>query len=390
MNVQLCKNCGKEVLAGKRFCGGCGQALPVESAPTEATPELPAQSATTACTQCGAALTPGKRFCKQCGKAVLQPGAAHNPAVPDMPTVTAVPDDSPDSSVCGQCGAEIPAGKRFCKRCGQPVQASQPAVNGEAVLPVQEIAQNVEDAPVPALSPALQSGEVPSPAPAPFSDPAPAVPRSVPVPRAPSKAWIGIAAAVAVVVVATAGGGWMWYVHKHRTALHPPASPVQTAQNAQAPIQNFAPATPVAATPAKPSATGPKSIAASAPTTQPNPTAASEAPPTPALAPLNSNRPAHMNPTEPTPASIASSAPAFQPSPAQPRSGVLHYQGPPVPYLGTVLFDHLPAGRLRFSFDHSAWQITLKRNPDGTKRVTMISQRPGYQNTCDLGWEVTQ
>jgi hypothetical protein len=72
------------------------------------------------------------------------------------------------------------------------------------------------------------------------------------------------------------------------------------------------------------------------------------------------------------------------------RSGVLHYQGPPVPHNGTVVFDHLPQARLKFTFDHQAWSLTIKANPDGTKRVTMISQAPGYQTSCDLGWEVVE
>jgi hypothetical protein len=61
-----------------------------------------------------------------------------------------------------------------------------------------------------------------------------------------------------------------------------------------------------------------------------------------------------------------------------------------VPHNGTVVFDRLPRPRLRFNFDHQAWSLTIKVNPDGTKRVTMTSQRPGYQTNCDLGWEVTQ
>jgi len=47
---------------------------------------------------------------------------------------------------------------------------------------------------------------------------------------------------------------------------------------------------------------------------------------------------------------------------------MLHYQGPPVPYNGTVAFDNLPKARLKFSFDHAAWQLVLQRNPDGTKK----------------------
>jgi hypothetical protein len=70
--------------------------------------------------------------------------------------------------------------------------------------------------------------------------------------------------------------------------------------------------------------------------------------------------------------------------------GQLHYQGVPVPHGGTVAFDKLPKARLRFTFDHAAWQLIIKANPDGTKRVILISLAPGYQSSCDLGWEIVE
>jgi hypothetical protein len=72
------------------------------------------------------------------------------------------------------------------------------------------------------------------------------------------------------------------------------------------------------------------------------------------------------------------------------RSGILHYQGTPVPHNGTIVFDNLPQARLKFNFDHQAWSLIIKANRDGTKRVTLISQAPGYQTTCDLGWEIVE
>jgi len=55
-----------------------------------------------------------------------------------------------------------------------------------------------------------------------------------------------------------------------------------------------------------------------------------------------------------------------------------------------VVFDNLPKARLKFTFDHQAWILTIKLNPDGTKRITLISQMPGYQTSCDLGWEIIE
>jgi hypothetical protein len=55
-----------------------------------------------------------------------------------------------------------------------------------------------------------------------------------------------------------------------------------------------------------------------------------------------------------------------------------------------VVFDHLPQARLKFVFNHQAWSLTLKPNPDGTKKATLISVVPGYQTSCDLGWETIE
>ena len=82
--------------------------------------------------------------------------------------------------------------------------------------------------------------------------------------------------------------------------------------------------------------------------------------------------------------------PPQPPVPAAVHSGVLHYQGPPVPYNGVVVFDHLPQARLKFNFDRQAWTLIIKPNPDGTKRVTMISQKQGSQMNCDLSWEIVE
>jgi hypothetical protein len=61
-----------------------------------------------------------------------------------------------------------------------------------------------------------------------------------------------------------------------------------------------------------------------------------------------------------------------------------------VPYGGDVIFNHLPQARLRFSFDRQAWALTIKPNPDGTKKVTLTSLKPGYQASCDVGWEIVE
>jgi hypothetical protein len=68
----------------------------------------------------------------------------------------------------------------------------------------------------------------------------------------------------------------------------------------------------------------------------------------------------------------------------------LHYSGPAVPLGGEVVFDHLPQARLKFKFDRETWQLTIKPNPDGSKKVTLTSQKPGFQANCELGWELAE
>ena len=64
MADMICTKCGREAVAGKRFCGGCGGTLQVvaESAQPQQTARF--------CVKCGTPNAPGKRFCKQCGHAV--------------------------------------------------------------------------------------------------------------------------------------------------------------------------------------------------------------------------------------------------------------------------------------------------------------------------------
>jgi len=77
--------------------------------------------------------------------------------------------------------------------------------------------------------------------------------------------------------------------------------------------------------------------------------------------------------------------------PAAPaHSGIMQYTGPPIPHGGTVVYDNLPNGRLKFNFNHAAWQLVIKPNPDGTKKATLISLAQGYQSSCDLGWEIME
>jgi len=223
------------------------------------------------------------------------------------------------------------------------------------------------------------------PVPPPPSFP-PLPPQSVPSaapPPAPETAprtglWLAIGLAVALLLAA--GGAWAWYAHARRnrppanTASSLPPAPSAGDRNpgAMAPEQPAKPSpampTPQPRTertqPLAPSESVPWKAAQQHPKAQlPEPNFDVNPPPQPRIAP---------------------------PSPPAPRSGILHYEGPPVPHNGTVVFDRLPRPLLKFNFDHQAWSLTIKVNPDGTKRVTMTSRKPGFQTNCDLGWEVSQ
>jgi hypothetical protein len=55
-----------------------------------------------------------------------------------------------------------------------------------------------------------------------------------------------------------------------------------------------------------------------------------------------------------------------------------------------VVFDNLPAGRLRFDFDHSLWRPTITRNPDGTQKLVLHSSVSGQQQQCVVQWTMVQ
>jgi len=312
------------------------------------------------CKHCGAALAPGKRFCKQCGQPADATAAAapvfEQPLSPPAPVV--LPDTAaiePAPSVASHAPTVILDSSNFEPYSAEPASASQ-------WEPVKQAASY-------------------------WSDSSAASTESAPLaePRDQSTTKIVLlAVGIAVVVLAAAGGGWAWYVHAHKGVS---SGAGQVAQAPQPAVQEQASTVPVIMEPiSKPPAGIP---APDAPPTKETPT--SNLPPVP-IQPRSSSQSKHGSPAAPTP--------AFHPTPASPaqlpaqnnqgRSGVRHYQGPPVPHGGTVVFDNLPKARMKFTFDHTLWQLTIKSNPDGTKKITMISLAPASQSSCDLGWEIVE
>jgi len=324
----FCTRCGREVVAGMRFCGGCGQALPVT-----ATSVFEGVTAATVFEQPLSAPTPVE----------LLESAAKEPA----PRVTShAPTVILDSSYTEPFSAE-------------PASASQ-------WQPVKETAPYWTD------SSAIRTASAP-----------PAEPHE----QSTAKIVL-LAVGVAAAVMAAAGGGWAWYVHVHKGVSSGTGPVAQATQPTPLPTaQEQASTVPVIMEPISKPPAG--VLAPVAPPAQKIPD--SHAPSVP-IQPRSSSHSGHGHPVAPTP--------AYQPTPASPaqlppqnaqgRSGVRHYDGPPVPHGGTVVFDNLPKERLKFTFDHTLWQLTIRSNPDGTKKITMISLASGPQPRCDLGWEIVE
>ncbi|MGA3160720.1 MAG: zinc ribbon domain-containing protein [Terracidiphilus sp.] len=358
MANRYCTKCGKEVVAGKRFCGGCGQAMPVV-----ATTIVEDVAAAPACMYCGAALAPGKRFCKQCGQPI---DATTDVRVFEQPSSAPAPVDLPVAAV------------------------KEPAPKGTDHAPTVIMETPYTERAAPESASASQWKTVIEPAPSRTAS-LTAVPAYEPLaePHGQSTTRIVLlAVGLAVAVLAAAGGGWAWYVHEHRSASSGAGPATQAPQTTPQPtVQEQASATPGTTEP-EPKLPAGVPVPASPQTQQTPPHHAPSVP----IQPQSSSQSGHGNPAAPTP--------AFHPTPASPvqlpaqntqgRSGVRHYQGQPVPHGGTVVFDNFPKARLKFTFDHALWQLTIKSNPDGTKKITMISLAQGSQSSCDLGWEIIE
>jgi len=97
---------------------------------TPATPaQTPTQTANTVteqkltCTECGAEIPKGSKFCLQCGKKVEQPNAPKMIVCPGCGKTVPVGKfcnecGTPFARKCPNCGADAPAGSKFCLECG--------------------------------------------------------------------------------------------------------------------------------------------------------------------------------------------------------------------------------------------------------------------------------
>jgi len=308
------------------------------------------------CRQCGRPVEEGKRFCAACGKPVAETA--------EQPTTAAGA-----RKACPRCGHPLAAGKRFCGGCGQALaEEKAPAVAAAAPAPVAETSRRPElpavktpasdSAPVawslsiPALLEDHESNSSPVPS---ALEPPPASNRLI------ANRWLTVAASFVVVAAAAAG----FLAYRHRSA--PPASASAEAHPDPLP-------------PAPELSPEPKGNVSRAPDPPPPPSRGEDAGRTPSeVPPSGQGQPA---PTPPAP-----EPPTVDPVAAQ-SNGTRHYSGPPVHFGEVVMFTNLPGKRLRFTFDHTAWQPAISHQADGTQTLRLRSLLHTEQTQCDMRWEI--
>ena len=175
------------------------------------------------CPKCGFENRPGARFCKQCG----QPLEAPTPSPP------------PGEVQCPSCGAPNKPGARFCARCGAPLTAPAPAP------PTPPPA-----APPPAYAPPYPTPTVPA-TPSPYvpPPPGPEIPPIPPVEAAPARRpprwlWIALPIALVLCLAAMVGLGYRAYRQGKLPFLRPSPTPTATPTATVTPTPETAAETP--------------------------------------------------------------------------------------------------------------------------------------------------
>jgi|HubBroStandDraft_1064217.scaffolds.fasta_scaffold29990_2 serine/threonine protein kinase len=74
--------------------------------------------------------------------------------------------------------------------------------------------------------------------------------------------------------------------------------------------------------------------------------------------------------------------------PKAPTSGVLSCAGRPVGPRGEVVFDDLPPGKLKFTWDRASWLLLVGKGAAGNKQLTLAPRHPGVPPTCQVRWEI--
>lgn len=127
--VVACTNCGSRFAAGTKFCGRCGNTnFEVVTLDSSGQPRIPPPSPSYSslnqpspslnqpslggapnkirCTRCGADQPAGTKFCGRCGASLGGSAIAWNPP-------------RPVQVICPGCNSTYPSGTKFCGRCGR-------------------------------------------------------------------------------------------------------------------------------------------------------------------------------------------------------------------------------------------------------------------------------
>ena len=96
------------------------------------------------CRTCGNDIPAGKRFCRQCGAPAeesTQPETPANVSIPDVAQLAPAATPAEETAtVCPSCSADVPVGKKFCARSG----SSQNVSGAVAVNPITEISVGID------------------------------------------------------------------------------------------------------------------------------------------------------------------------------------------------------------------------------------------------------
>lgn len=140
----ICSSCGSEIPSGKNICVICGQTIADEnthhsdiidseenkiksevSAASDSV-QKPENSNKKICSSCGAEVGENKKFCKKCGAKLTDVAQTDMQSFNRQKTISAdrpIPveeasENLPKKIICPSCGGDIPAGMKFCTKCG--------------------------------------------------------------------------------------------------------------------------------------------------------------------------------------------------------------------------------------------------------------------------------
>jgi len=128
--VVACSNCGSRFAAGTKFCGRCGNTnfdvVSVDSTGRPRTPPPPGSYPS---------LNQASPSLNQPSPSLNQPSPSLNQPSPSLNQPSL--GGAPNKIRCTRCGADQPAGTKFCGRCGASLGGS--AIAWNAPRPVQVI-----------------------------------------------------------------------------------------------------------------------------------------------------------------------------------------------------------------------------------------------------------